>query len=290
MQAEDSPHNTDVVTVTGLFSYPVKGCRAIAHATASVLTTGLANDREWMVVDARSSPAQFITQRQCAAMATLCVDVNDDGSLLLFTDSGDALHVDPPSRTALIKVKVWNHETIALDAGDVVARWLAAQLRLSHPVRLVRFNHEMRRECNRLYAGDSVAHTYFADGYPLLVTNMASLAELNRRIGDIASKALPMNRFRPNLVIDGLPAWDEDHVDTVTIGEATLKLAKPCVRCEVTTADQATGLRLSEEPLNTLARFRNNPDFGGVTFGWNAIVLTPGTISVGAQVCVAYRF
>ena len=287
MPPAESPDN---VTVTGLFSYPVKGARAIVHATASVLTTGLANDREWMVVDARSSPALFITQRGCPAIAKLCVSVNDDGGVSLSTEEGDALRVAAPSRNSLIKVKVWNHETVALDAGDAAARWLATTLRLPHAVRLVRFNREMRRECSTLYAGDSGAHTYFADGYPLLVTNGASLADLNRRIGRDTNTSLPMNRFRPNLVIGGLPAWEEDHVNTLTIGAVVLKFAKPCVRCEVTTTDQTTGIRLSEEPLNTLARFRNNPDFGGVTFGWNAVVLTPGTISTGDPARVDYRF
>ena len=287
MQRIESP---DSVTVAGLFSYPVKGCRGIAHSTASVLTTGLTNDREWMVVDARSSPAQFITQRQCAAMAILRVDVKVDGGLTLSTDHGDALHVEAPSRNALMKVKVWSHETIALDAGDAAAEWLESKLGLIHAVRLARFNRDMRRDCDRLYAGDSGAHTYFADGYPLLITNTASLIDLNLRIGCGADSALPMNRFRPNVVIDGLPEWEEDHIDTLTMGKAVLKLAKPCVRCEVTTADQTTGTRLSDEPLKTLARFRNNPQFGGVTFGWNAVVLMPGNISTGDQVTVEYRF
>lgn len=287
MQSLESP---DSVIVTGLFSYPVKGGRGIAHSTASVLTTGLKNDREWMVVDARSSPAQFITQRQCGAMAIVCVKVNDDGGLTLSTDNGDALCVEAPSRISLIKVKVWNHETIALDAGDAAAIWLETKLGLSHAVRLVRFNRDMRRDCNRLYAGNSGAHTYFADGFPLLITNTASLADLNCRIGGCADSALPMNRFRPNIVIDGLPAWDEDHVDVLTLGEVVFKLAKPCVRCEVTTANQITGMRPSYEPLNTLARFRNNSEFGGVTFGWNAIVLTPGIISTGDQISAEYRF
>ena len=287
MQHAQSPDN---VTVAGLFSYPIKGCRALSHRTASVVTTGLTHDREWMVVDARSSPAQFVTQRGCAAMATLRVYVNDAGGLTLSTEAGDTLQVEAPSRQSLIKVKVWNHETIALDAGDAAAQWLEARLALPHAVRLVRFNREMRRECSPLYAGNSAAHTYFADGYPLLVTNCASLADLNRRIGGVANAPLPMNRFRPNLVIDGLPAWDEDHVSALTVGEVVLKFAKPCVRCEVTTTDQTTGTRPSEEPLNTLAQFRNNHEFGGVTFGWNAVVLTPGTVAAGDHVRVEYRF
>ena len=218
------------------------------------------------------------------------MEVNADDGLTLSTDSGDALRVEPPARNALIKVQVWNHETIALDAGDTAAKWLESKLGLIHAVRLVRFNRDMRRDCNRLYAGDSRAHTYFADGYPLLITNTASLIDLNLRIGCGADSALPMSRFRPNLVIQGLPAWDEDHIDTLLMGKVVLKFAKPCVRCEVTTADQITGTRLSDEPLKTLARFRNNPQFGGVTFGWNAVVLMPGNISTGDQVTVDYRF
>jgi uncharacterized protein len=287
MQRVESPDN---VTVAGLFSYPLKGGRAISHTSASVLTTGLTNDREWMIVDARSSPAQFITQRECAALATIGVDVNADGGLTLATDSGDTLSVEAPAHNALIKVRVWSHETIALDAGDAAAKWLEDKLAIRFAVRLVRFNRDMRRDCNRLYAGTSGAHTYFADGYPLLLTNATSLADLNMRIGGSVPPELRMNRFRPNLVIDGLPAWDEDHVETLTIGAVLLKLAKPCVRCEVTTLDQTSGNRASEEPLKTLARFRNNSELGGVTFGWNAVVVVPGDISTGSLVSPGYRF
>ena len=223
-------------------------------------------------------------------MATLRADVNVDGGLTLSTDHGDALRVEAPSCNSLMKVKVWSHETIAFDAGDTAAKWLESKLALMHAVRLVRFNRDMRRDCNRLYAGDSGAHTYFADGYPLLMTNTASLIDLNLRIGCGADSALPMDRFRPNLVIDGLTAWDEDNIDTLTMGKVVLKFAKPCVRCEVPTIDQSKGTRLSDEPLKTLARFRNNPQFGGVMFGWNAVVLMPGKISTGDQVRVEYRF
>ena len=224
-------------------------------------------------------------------MAALCAQANVDGSLTLATDSGDALRVSVPLRTALIKVRVWNHETIALDAGDAAARWLQDALAIEHAVRLVRFNRDMRRDCNRLYAGASGAHTYFADGYPLLVTNTASLADLTSRIGVDANSDVPMNRFRTNIVINGLPAWDEDHIETLTIGgSVVLRLAKPCVRCDVTTLDQISGIRTSDEPLKTLARFRTNREFGGVTFGWNAVVLAPGDISTGDLVSAGYRF
>ena len=287
MSTNESP---DDVKVAGLFSYPVKGCRAIAHASADVLASGIRHDREWMVVDTRRSPAIFLSQRECPVMATLTVTVTD-GDGLLISHNDDAIAVLPPARNALLEVKVWNHETVALDAGDAASDWLNAKLGMARrQLRLVRFHPEMRRDCNRLHAGDSDAHTFFADGYPLLVTNVESLADLNMRMRRDATNAMPMNRFRPNVVIAGLPAWDEDHINTLSIGEVVLKLAKPCVRCQVTTTDQLSGAQLSDEPLNTLARFRNNPDLGGVTFGWNAVVLKSGRISVFDRVIAEYRF
>lgn len=288
MSSAESP---DDVTVAGLFSYPVKGLRAVAHDAASALTTGLRHDREWMFVDTRQSPAAFISQRECPVMATLAAHPRDDGGLDLLAASGAAFSVGVPRASALIKVRVWNHETVALDAGDEVAAWAAQQLSMpTGSVRLARFHHDMRRDCNRLYAGDSGAHTYFADGYPVLVGSLASLADLNRRMGRNDGNAMPMNRFRPNVVLNGLPAWDEDHVDTLAVGEVILKLVKPCVRCQVTTTDQATGNILSDEPLAALSRFRNNPDLGGVTFGWNAVVINGGVLRVGDAVAAEYRF
>jgi uncharacterized protein len=287
MSANESP---DDVKVAGLFSYPVKGFRAVAHESADVLPSGIRHDREWMVVDALHSPAKFLSQRECPLMATLAVTVNADGGLLL-SCGPESFAVPAPARNALLKVKVWNHETVALDAGDATSEWLAATLSMPRgQLRLVRFHPDMRRDCNRLYAGDVGAHTFFADGYPLLVTNASSLVDLNLRMKRDAANAMPMDRFRANVVLAGLPAWDEDHVDTVIIGDVVLKLAKPCVRCQVTTTDQQTGARLTDEPLNMLATFRNNPDFGGVTFGWNAVVIKPGRISRLDRVIAEYRF
>ncbi len=287
MSLETSP---DTVEVAGLFSYPVKGLRAVTHAAAALHTSGLRHDREWMVVDTRHTPALFLSQRECPLMATLSATTTEQDGLLLATNDG-VLGVATPARTALLKVKVWSHETVALDAGDEASEWLTTKLAMPRgALRLVRFHPDMRRDCSRLYAGESGAHTFFADGYPVLVTNVASLADLNVRMRRNIDNAMPMDRFRPNIVVAGLPAWDEDHADTLTIGEVVLQLAKPCVRCQVTTTNQASGARLGDEPLNTLGRFRNNPDLGGVTFGWNAVVIAPGRIAVSDQVIAEYRF
>jgi uncharacterized protein len=287
-----SEASSDDVKISGLFSDPLKSCRGIAHDGASILTTGLRDDRNWMLVDPRHSPALFITQRECPDMATVSTQLLPDGSLHVSKTGLDDLIVRVPlAASALRKVKVWRSDVVALDAGDAASAWFAAALGLQPSgVRLVQFHPQQTRLCNTFYAGDSGAHTFFADGYPVLVTNESSLSDLNRRIGRSAENALPMNRFRPNIVLRGLPAWDEDHIELIETDNVTIKLVKPCTRCPITTTDQLSGSRLSEEPLNTLVRFRNNPDLGGVTFGWNAVVLREGFVSVDCAVTLSYRF
>ncbi len=289
MSANESP---DDVTVAGLFSYPVKSCAAVTHDRARFVTEGVLHDRSWMLVDPRASPARFLTQREHPQMATLRVKVLASGALELRSDSQSSLTVAAPSTDATPRmVRVWSSEVLAEDAGDEASRWLAEALALRpSEVRLVRFHPEAKRLCNPHYAGSSGAHTRFADGYPILVVNEASLADLNSRMGRDDARRIPINRFRPNLVVSGLAAWDEDHIDELAIGTVLLRLVKPCVRCEITTTDQITGARHSEEPLNTLSRFRNNVDLGGVTFGWNAIVLRGGDVALGDEVLPGYRF
>jgi uncharacterized protein len=287
-----SESSSDDVKISGLFSYPLKSCRGIAHDGASILTTGLRDDRNWMLVDPRHSPALFITQRECPDMATVSTQLLPDGALHVSKTGLDDLIVRVPlAASALRKVKVWRSDVVALDAGDAASAWFAAALGLqASGVRLVQFHPQQTRLCNTFYAGDSGAHTFFADGYPVLVTNESSLSDLNRRIGRSGENALPMNRFRPNIVLRGLPAWDEDHIELIETDNVTIKLVKPCTRCPITTTDQLSGSRLSEEPLNTLVRFRNNPDLGGVTFGWNAVVLREGFVGVDCAVTLSYRF
>lgn len=284
---------TDVI-VAGLFSYPVKALAACAHARADVRPTGLVHDREWMLVDARRDPALFVTQRDRPELATLRAEVTAESSLRLKTAAGACLDVSSPGPTTVrrrIRVRVWRDELEALDEGDEAAAWLAANLPGGNDgLRLVRFAPEAARWCNPQWVAPQSHATQFADGYPLLVTNVASLTALNAALYGGRGGVLPMDRFRPNLVLAGLPAWDEDHVERLTIGEVILRLVKPCVRCEVTTTNQQTGRRFGEEPLVTLARLRSNPDLGGVTFGWNAVVERPGALELGQPVVVDYRF
>ncbi len=256
---------------------------------AEVAVTGLrssgAGDREWMVVDASG---RFLTQREHPRLAL--VDVAIEGrSLRLSAPAMPACEVAVAAPGPSREVVVWRSQVLGTDAGEGAARWFSGWL--GREVRLVRFDTARARECNREYAGDSGAHTMFADGYPILVANAASLADLNARLAARGHEALPMNRFRPNVVIEGLAAFDEDHIDTIAVGGVTLRLVKPCTRCQVTTIAQDTA-EVGVEPLPTLGEFRMDPSVDGVTFGVNAIVVAGGgeTIAAGAPAAVSYRF
>jgi uncharacterized protein YcbX len=128
----------------------------------------------------------------------------------------------------------------------------------------------------------------FADGYPILITNTASLKALNKHIVAAGADSVPMKRFRPNIVIDGDEAWSEDNWKQITIGDVKLDLVKPCTRCVVTTLDPVTGVKQGKEPLRTLRarRLSKDPEIDGVLFGWNAVPRTLGRIGVGDKVSI----
>jgi len=257
-------------TVASLFVYPVKSCRGSALDVARMTERGIAHDREWLIVDERG---RFITQREEPRLALIVPTLS--GELLRLAAPGLSIALPMGGEGRHIDVTVWRDTLPAFDQGDAAATALSAYV--GRPVRLVRFDPAMRRYCNPEYAGTGGAHHSFADGYPLLVASEASLADLNGRL-DVA---LPIDRFRPNILLSGLDAFDEDHIALLTIGAVTLKLVKPCTRCQITTTDQATA-RVGIEPLPTLAGFRYNAKFDGVTFGMNAIVTAGAGVAIAA--------
>ncbi len=214
---------------------------------------------------------RFLTQRTHPQLARLAADVMGDRLRLQHPDCGEltvALPADLPSPAEPIRrVSIWKRHHDALDAGDDAARYCTRLI--GTPARLV-----------------SAIDQNFPDGYPLLVCNEASLVDLNRRM----RTTLPMNRFRPNLVLRGLDAWDEDRIATLRIGTARLKLVKPCTRCVITSLDQTTGAS-AEDPLPTLREFRWNATLHGVTFGENAEVQSGSgaTLKIGDEVEISWR-
>ncbi len=279
------------MNVTGLFIHPIKSCQRIELEQAEVTPKGFVWDRELMIVNQQH---QFITQRDYPQMAKIRVKLETEIMSLSIEDESLEPFVFTPSLTGNpLQVKIWRDNTIAIDQGDEVANWLHRALTLpaEQTCRLVRQSPQNIRLVNANYAPRSEDQVSFADGYPFLLTNTASLAELNRRILENNSVDLdiPMIRFRPNFVINSETPFIEDQWKLIKIGEVYFDVVKPCDRCIVTTTDQFTGKRDEfKEPLKTLSTFRRQ--LGGVMFGQNLIPVNTGVIYKGDSVqCLEHR-
>lgn len=272
-----------MITVTDLFIYPIKSCQGIRLDSAQVTPKGFVWDRELMLIDKKG---KFITQRQYPQLATIKVEIVADTFTLTPTDNPSETFSFQPSLTGKnIPVEIWGDHTFAIDQGDEVAAWFQQVLGLED-CRLVRQSPEHFRTIDPKYALQQENTVSFADGYPFLLTTSASLAELNQRLNAIypdKTQTVPMNRFRPNIVINTAEAFIESQWKSIQIGEVKFGLVKPCSRCIITTTDQFTGNRNPiTEPLKTLSTFRqvNNKIF----FGENMIPYNTGVITVGNQV------
>ncbi len=265
------------VTLSALNIYPVKGLKGIALEESRCTDRGLEHDRRWMVVD---EAGVFLTQREHPRMATIWTDIAGKDLVLSAPDADDvAVPLEPRSATPM-HVRVWNSECDALAVSADADRWLSAALGMA--CRLVYMPEGTRRPSSPRYAGAGPLVS-FADGYAYLAIGEASLADLNARLAAKGHPALPMNRFRPNLVVAGAPAYAEDGWEEVRIGNATLRAVKPCGRCQVTTTDQATGEVRGPEPLATLSEYRESTEFG-LMFGMNLVTARAGTVRVGDTV------
>lgn len=287
-----------MATISQLNVYPIKSCAGIALDAARLFGHGLEYDRHWMLVDANG---RFVTQRTMPRLALIRPELS--ASELVVLAPGRAPFRTPLDASALagaerIEVTVWRSTLSALDAGEEAARWFSSFL--GAPLRLVRFDPAVERIANREWAGDTIAPLRFADGYPLLVIGEASLDDLNARLTKKGVDPVPMNRFRPNLVLSGLDAYEEDYVDTLQIpadgGEIVLRLVKPCTRCPIPTIDQLSAApdpRWPHEPTDTLSTYRADSRVDGeLTFGQNAVVIegAGSVLVVGRDAAVELRF
>ena len=244
-----------------MFVYPVKSCRGIARESARVDATGLAGDRHWMLVRPNG---RFVTQRELPRMALIGTTLDESG-LTLVAPGHAPLRIAPDAGHVARAVTVWKFSGSGIDCGDEAAAWVSAYLET--PLRLVRFDPAQPRVCPAEWTQGTTAVTEFADGYPMLVISRASLADLNSRLPN----ALPMERFRPNLVVDGVDAYDEDRIHELRAGDLAIRFVKPCTRCSITTTDQQRGEVDGVEPLATLKTYRHDRELKGVTFGHNVI-------------------
>jgi uncharacterized protein YcbX len=265
------------ITVSQLHIYPVKGLGGISLERSLCTERGLEHDRRWMVVD---EEGRFLTQREHPRMATVWTDLAD-GELALAAPDLPELRVKAAAPdTAPVRVQVWNSTCSALPVSPEADEWLSGYL--GFPCRLVYMPDSTQRTSNPQDAGYGKL-VGFADGYAYLVVSEASLEALNARLGKKGHAPLPMNRFRPNIVLAGAEPFAEDRLGEVSMGQALLRAVKPCGRCEVTTTDQSTGERRGPEPLETLASFRDSREFG-VMFGMNYVTERGGAIALGDAV------
>jgi uncharacterized protein YcbX len=250
-----------MAVIQELFIYPVKSARGIAQTNVRIGRTGLEWDRHWMAIDALGT---FISQRTHPKLARITPQITADALVLTAPDL-------PPLRLPLeacgesISVKVWDDRCTGVDQGDEAAEWVSAAV--GDVLRLVRQAPCIDRFAKPQFAGPDPAHVSFVDGFPVLVCNQASLADLNVRM----PTPIPMNRFRPNIVLTGLEPFAEDRIEALQIGAITLRLVKPCTRCVITATDQITGER-STNPLPVLRKFRFDGTLLGVAFGENAVI------------------
>ncbi|MGW3245933.1 MOSC domain-containing protein [Streptomyces sp. NPDC001070] len=267
-------------SVHTLTCYPVKGCAGVPLISAEVTTTGLAHDRTFMVVDAVDG--SFRSQRTLPGMAVVRAEVTDDGKYLALSAPGAGeLAVEVAYEGPMREVGMFDRPLgPAVDQGEAAAQWFSEVLGASS--RLVR----VRPGFDRDGWGEHPGKVNFADAHAVSVASLASLDGLNRRIRERGAAPVPMDRFRPNIVVDG---WDEPHTEDrvrlMTVGTTRLGYSVRAMRCSVPLVDQATGRTAGPEPVRTLAAYRREPEYGNkVSFAMKAAVLRPGTVAVGDRV------
>ncbi|MBB4102629.1 MOSC domain-containing protein [Allorhizobium borbori] len=266
--------------VSNLSIYPLKSGRGIALPESPVDAFGLAGDRRFMLAD---PSGHFITQRELPALAQ--VEAHVAGGVLHLA-MGAARHEAPLSGFATRKdVAVWKNIVSAALADDATNAALSSWL--GRDAILVYFDGDARRTASREWAGEETPVT-FADGFQILITNTASLAALNADMAAHGEEPVGMDRFRPNVVIDGAEAFAEDHWAALEIGGMRFDLVKPCARCIMTTQDQQTGSREGASPMKAMGRIRMSADrrVPGPLFGWNAVPRGEGVLKLGDAVTV----
>lgn len=275
--------------IARLFVYPVKSCAGIEVQEAVLTETGLDLDRAWMVVDAEG---EFVSQRELPRMALIRPQLRLS-DVVLRAPGMLALHLSIDAVEEPVKVRVWDDVVPAYDMGAIAAQWFTDFL--GQPLRLVRFDPDHRRLSSLDWTKGVEAPNQFSDGYPLLVASSASMDQLNAKLAAAGQAPVGIERFRPNIVLDGLEAHDEDRLDLLRIaadGPVELQPVKPCPRCPIPDIDPATA---ESTPVvgDMLRTYRQDARVNGaITFGMNAIVLRGADqlLKVGQAVTADWDF
>ncbi len=262
--------------VSGLYIYPIKSGPAVPVSTAVLLERGFEHDRRFMVTGPGGT---FMSQRSHPALGRIALSLAE-GRVAVRAEGIGACSWDlQPSSIARVDTRIWKDDVSATRVSEDADAFFTALL--GEPAQLVAMPDESRRPV----AGMEDIAVSFADGYPYLVVNTASLQDLNRRI---EGAPLSMLAFRPNVVIDTDDPWAEDTWARLRVAQATLECVSNCERCSMTTLNPQLPdrPRPDGEPLRTLATFRRG-DSGAVEFGRNAVARGSGTLRVGDDVHLA---
>lgn len=281
-------------TLSAITLYPIKSCAGLSLQQATLTPQGLMTeqiyDREWMVVDANGVA---LTQREHPRMALIrptlkagTLEVQAPGMLRLEIPLG----LPDPDTAPTLQTQVWDDTVLAYDCDELTATWFSQAIGV--PCRLARFHARAKRAVSTTWTRGVQATTMFSDGYPVLLTGTASLDDLNQKLAAAGRQPLPMNRFRPNLVVDGIEAFEEDYAESFELGEVVLRPVKPCPRCPMPSIDQATG-EFGPDPLDIMQSYRAKPELeGALCFGMNCILVAGAEqqVSVGQEIVVNLAF
>lgn len=264
-----------MLSISHLYVYPIKSLGGIELTEARLTDRGIEHDRRWMLADENN---RFLTQREFPQMALLRTAIHAN-ELTVYEkgNEADTIRVNLyPTETAMVRVQVWDDVVEAIVMKDEINQWFSEKLK--RVCKLVYMPEASQRKVDADYALNNEL-TGFSDAFPVLMIGQASLDDLNSRL----TTAVPMNRFRPNIVFTGGAAFEEDTMQHFRINGIDLYAVKPCARCVVTTTDQETGI-IAKEPLKILASYRTGNN--KVYFGQNILYKQEGIIRVGDELNV----
>lgn len=247
--------------ISDLFVYPVKSCAGVRMNEVAVVPTGFEFDRNWMVVDAEGA---FVTQREHPTLALVTPHI-ENGGVTLSTPDMESLRLSANGGGEPVTITLFGEKHGAVSTSAAADDWFGKYL--GAPFRLVKCDPRMLRQGGVQYPERDAAPTSFADNYGILVISQASHAALNQKL----PQAVPMNRFRPNIVVTGIEEHDEDYFTHARCGEVALRFVNPCFRCSLTSIDQQSAMP-GLDVLPVLSTYRYDEAAKGVKFGAYAAI------------------
>ncbi|MEO0442770.1 MAG: MOSC N-terminal beta barrel domain-containing protein [Pseudomonadota bacterium] len=263
--------------VKQLFTYPVKSLRGIAVDRAELTEQGFRWDRHWMIINQNG---RFISQRQFPKMVLIHTQLSDINLILSTAGLPDLVipldypNDSPEEQATYSKATIWKDHCEVVDQGQAAAEWLTRAIATPNTIRLVRMRQGSRRAQSKPEQLGADTHTLFADAAPFLITNTASLDALNGKMQTRGYDTVTMERFRPNIVIEGPQAFAEHQIQSLACANYRFKQCYPCQRCVIPTIDINSGIRHpQQQPFSIIAELNPMPDNPKApAFGENAIL------------------